>query len=133
MRRLQWHKNGDGTWLASASRANGGRYQITVREFADGRVFDVHRLVRTGPDVWRPSGGQRNVTGVGAGHRHPSNVGQIPSRPLNSLQHPISLSYVVGCRLLKSFQPRLMPLSFNVAVQSCFGIIKKRVLKHVFN
>jgi hypothetical protein len=55
MRRLQWHKNGDGTWLASASRAIGGRYQITVREFADGRVFDVHRLVRTGPDVWRPS------------------------------------------------------------------------------
>ena len=55
MRRLEWHHNGDGTWLARASRAIGGRYQITTRTFADGTVFDVQRLKRTGPNAWQPS------------------------------------------------------------------------------
>jgi hypothetical protein len=32
-----------------------GRYQIAVREFEDGRVYDVRRLTRAGPNAWRPS------------------------------------------------------------------------------
>ena len=55
MRHLQWHNDGDGTWLASASRAIGGKYRISVREFADGTVYDVQRLRRTGPNAWQPS------------------------------------------------------------------------------
>ena len=53
--RLRWFAEGDFGWTARALRAIGCRYQITVREFEDGRVFDVHRLVRTGPDIWRLS------------------------------------------------------------------------------
>jgi hypothetical protein len=51
---LEWHDQG-GVWLARASRNVGGRYKITTRTLPDGVVYDVHRLVRTGPDIWRLS------------------------------------------------------------------------------
>jgi len=53
---LEWHDQGD-VWLARASRNVGGRYKITTRTLPDGVVYDVHRLVRTGPDIWRLSYG----------------------------------------------------------------------------
>ena len=48
---LEWHDQG-GVWLARASRNVGGRYKITTRTLPDGVVYHVHRLVRTGPDIW---------------------------------------------------------------------------------
>jgi hypothetical protein len=51
---LEWHDQG-GVWLAGASRNVGGRCKITTRTLPDGVVYDVHRLVRTGPDIWRLS------------------------------------------------------------------------------
>jgi hypothetical protein len=44
-RELEWQDQG-GVWLARASRNVGGRYGV---------AYDVHRLVRTGPDIWRLS------------------------------------------------------------------------------
>jgi len=54
-RELQWFDECDGRWIARAVRSCGGRYLITMREFEDGRVFDVQRLKRTGPNAWQPS------------------------------------------------------------------------------
>jgi hypothetical protein len=44
-----------GVWSARASREFGGRYKNSVRHLEDSDVFDAHRLIRTGPDAWRPS------------------------------------------------------------------------------
>ena len=55
MWQMQWQQNGNGSWYASAHRRIGGKYRISVRAFADGVVFDVHRLKRTGLNSWEPS------------------------------------------------------------------------------
>jgi len=52
-RELEWRDEND-VWIARTHRSVGSRYKISVRHLEDGEVFDVHCLVRTGPEVWRP-------------------------------------------------------------------------------
>src|SRR5262245_42640859 len=83
--RLRWFAEGDFRWTAGALRAIGCRSQITVREFEDGRVFDVQRLTRTDRNASQPSyiGSattlERAQAIAQANHAPAPNLGQRPA------------------------------------------------------
>jgi hypothetical protein len=70
---LKWIDDSDGTWITRAGRATGRRFQITVREFKDGRVYDVRRLTRETPDNGLPNA-LVLTDGFGRGARAPDDL-----------------------------------------------------------